>query len=196
MELLRLNAADIVKSASRGDTASFEQLVLMYQDKVYSLSLRLTGQAQDAEDLAQEVFVRAYRYMNSFRGDSDFGTWLHRIAVNIWLNQKRKIQPTLAYSLDEPVSSGDGEIKREIPDISDEPESVLLSSQMSEKLHRAVESLPKDQKAVLLLREVEDYSYEEIAGMMDCSVGTVKSRLSRARDALRRSFNGYADRGL
>jgi len=196
MELLRLNAADIVKSASRGDTASFEQLVLMYQDKVYSLSLRLTGQAQDAEDLAQEVFVRAYRYMNSFRGDSDFGTWLHRIAVNIWLNQKRKIQPSSAYSLDEPVSSGDGEIKREIPDISDEPESVLLSSQMSEKLHRAVESLPKDQKAVLLLREVEDYSYEEIAGMMDCSVGTVKSRLSRARDALRRSFNGYADRGL
>jgi len=196
MELLRLNAADIVKSASRGDTASFEQLVLMYQDKVYSLSLRLTGQAQDAEDLAQEVFVRAYRYMNSFRGDSDFGTWLHRIAVNIWLNQKRKIQPSSAYSLDEPVSTGDGEIKREIPDISDEPESVLLSSQMSEKLHRAVESLPKDQKAVLLLREVEDYSYEEIAGMMDCSVGTVKSRLSRARDALRRSFNGYADRGL
>jgi len=194
MELLRLNAADIVKSASRGDIASFEQLVLMYQDKVYSLSLRLTGQAQDAEDLAQEVFVRAYRYMNSFRGDSDFGTWLHRIAVNTWLNQKRKIQPSSAYSLDEPVYSDDGEVKREIADMSEEPESVLLSSQMSEKLHRAVESLPKDQKAVLLLREVEDYTYEEIAGMMDCSVGTVKSRLSRARDALRKSFNGYAEK--
>lgn len=193
MELLRLKAADIVKSASRGDTASFEQLVLLYQDKVYSLSLRLTGQAQDAEDLAQEVFVRAYRYINSFRGDSDFGTWLHRIAVNTWLNQKRKIQPKAAYSLDEPVYSDDGEVKREIADMSEEPESVLLSSQMSEKLHRAVESLPKDQKAVLLLREVEDYTYEEIAGMMDCSVGTVKSRLSRARDALRKSFNGYAE---
>lgn len=194
MELLRLKAADIVKSASRGDTASFEQLVLLYQDKVYSLSLRLTGQAQDAEDLAQEVFVRAYRYMNSFRGDSDFGTWLHRIAVNTWLNQKRKVQPSSAYSLDEPVYSDDGEVKREIADMSEEPESVLLSSQMSEKLHRAVECLPKDQKAVLLLREVEDYTYEEIAGMLSCSVGTVKSRLSRARDALRRSFNGYAEK--
>jgi RNA polymerase sigma-70 factor (ECF subfamily) len=193
MELLRLKAADIVKSASLGDIASFEQLVILYQDKVYSLSLKLTGSAQDAEDLAQEAFVRAYRYIASFRGDSDFGTWLHRITVNVWLNQKRKKQTKAAYSLDEPIYSDDGEVKREIPDLSQDPESVLLSTQMSEKLHRAVECLPKDQKAVLLLREVEEYSYEEIAGMMACSVGTVKSRLARARDALRRSLNGYSE---
>ena len=100
------------------------------------------------------------------------------------------------YSLDEPIYSDEGELKREIPDLSQDPESVLLASQMSEKLHRAVEGLPKDQKAVVLLREVEEYTYEEIAGMMDCSVGTVKSRLARARDALRRSVNGYAKKGL
>jgi len=192
MELLRLNA-DIVKSAANGDLSSFEQIVLLYQDKVYSLSLKLTGSAQDAEDLAQEVFVKAYRYITSFRGDSDFGTWLHRIAVNTWLNQKRKRQPVSVYSLDEPIYSDDGEIKREIPDLSQDPESVLLASHMSEKLHRAVEGLPKDQKAVLLLREVEEYTYEEIAGIMECSIGTVKSRLARARDALRRSLNGYSE---
>jgi len=191
MELLRQRAADIVKSAANGDLGSFEQIVLLYQDKVYSLSLRLTGSAQDAEDLAQEVFVRAYRHITAFRGDSDFGTWLHRIAVNTWLNQKRKGQPKAAYSLDEPVHSDDGEIKREIPDMSEEPESVLLESQLSEKLHRAVEALPKDQKAVILLREVEEYTYEEIANIMACSIGTVKSRLARARVALRISLNGY-----
>jgi len=191
MELLRLKTAEIVRSAANGDIASFEQIVIMYQDKVYSLSLKLTGSAQDAEDLAQEVFVKAYRHITSFRGDSDFGTWLHRIALNTWLNQKRKKQPSMAFSLDEPIHSDDGEIKREIPDLSQEPEGVLLSSQMSEKLQRAVESLPKDQKATILLREVEEYTYEEIARMMDCSVGTVKSRLARARNALRISFNGY-----
>jgi len=191
MELLRLKTAEIVKSAANGDIGSFEQIVLMYQDKVYSLSLKLTGSAQDAEDLAQEVFVKAYRHITSFRGDSDFGTWLHRIALNTWLNQKRKKQPSMAFSLDEPIHSDDGEIKREIPDLSQEPEGVLLSFQMSEKLQRAVEGLPKDQKATLLLREVEEYTYEEIARMMDCSVGTVKSRLARARNALRISFNGY-----
>lgn len=195
MELLRLNA-DIVKSAVNGDLRSFEQIVLLYQDKVYSLSLKLTGSAQDAEDLAQEVFVKAYRHITAFRGDSDFGTWLHRIAVNTWLNQKRKRQPVSVYSLDEPIHSDEGELKREIPDLSQDPESVLLSSQISEKLHRAVEGLPKDQKAVVLLREVEEYTYEEIAKIMDCSVGTVKSRLARARDALRRSLNGYAEKGL
>jgi len=191
MELLRLKTAEIVESAANGDIGSFEQIVLMYQDKVYSLSLKLTGSAQDAEDLAQEVFVKAYRHITSFRGDSDFGTWLHRIALNTWLNQKRKKQPSMAFSLDEPIHSDDGEIKREIPDLSQEPEGVFLSLQMSEKLQRAVESLPKDQKATILLREVEEYTYEEIARMKDCSVGTVKSRLARARNALRISFNGY-----
>jgi len=191
MELLRQRGADIVKSAANGDVGSFEQLVLLHQDKVYSLSLKLIGSAQDAEDLAQEVFVRAYRHIASFRGDSDFGTWLHRITVNTWLNQKRKNQPKAAYSLDEPIHSDDGEVKREVADMSEEPESVLLASQMSEKLQKAVEGLPKDQKAVILLREVEEYTYEEIAKIMACSIGTVKSRLARARDALRVSLNGY-----
>jgi len=193
MEILRQRTADIVKGAANGDLGSFEQIVLLYQDKVYSLSLRLTGSAQDAEDLAQEVFVKAYRHITSFRGDSDFGTWIHRIAVNTWLNQKRKGQTPAAYSLDEPIYSGDGEIKREIPDLSQDPEGVLLSSQMSEKLQKAVESLPKEQKAALLLREVEEYTYEEIARMMGCSVGTVKSRLARARNALRINLNGYKE---
>lgn len=193
MELLRQQTAQTVQSATNGDIAAFEQLLLMYQDRVYSLSLRLTGSAQDAEDLAQEVFVKAYRYISTFRSDSDFGTWLHRIAVNTWLNQRRKIQPKYAYSFDEPIVSDEGEIRREVADFSGEPESVYFSSQIGERLQRALESLPKDQKAAILLREVEDYSYEEIAEIMQCSIGTVRSRLSRARGALKRCYNGYKE---
>lgn len=193
MELLRQQSTQTVKAAIKGDTASFEQLVQMYQNRVYSLSLRLTGAPQDAEDLAQEVFVKAYRFIGSFRADSDFGTWLHRIAINTWLNRKRKIAPVAAFSLDESIGIDDGEVKREIADFSGDPEKVFLDTQMSERLQRAVESLPKEQKAVMLLREVEDYSYEEIAQIMDCSVGTVRSRLSRARDALRKCYNGLTE---
>jgi len=193
MELLKQQVTHFVRSAIQGDLGSFEQLVLMYQDKLFSLSLKLTGSDRDAEDLAQEVFVKAYRNITTFRGDADFGTWLHRIAVNTWLNQKRKKGPKVAYSLDEPLNSDEGTVKREIADASYEPERLALNAQLGERLHIAVESLPKDQKATLLLREVEDYSYEEIAQIMACSVGTVRSRLARAREALKRNFNGYSD---
>ena len=191
MELLKQQAALFVRSAIQGDTGSFEQLVILYQDRIYSLAVRLTGSVNDAEDLAQEVFIKAYRSIGSFRGDSDFGTWLHRIAVNTWLNQKRARQPKAAYSLDEPIISEEGEVKREIADTSNDPESVLLSSYMGGRLQRAVESLPKDQKAALLLREVEERTYEEIAEIMSCSIGTVRSRLARAREALKCAYNGY-----
>lgn len=190
MELLKQQAIHYIKSAIQGDLRSFEQLVILYQDKVYSLSLKLTGSERDAEDLSQEVFVKAYRHISSFRGDADFGTWLHRIAVNTYLNLKRRKDPQSAYSLDEPILSEDGEVAREIADYSGDPESVLVGNQMGERLQKALEKLPKDQKTAILLREVEDYSYEEIAEIMDCSVGTVRSRLSRARDALKRNFLG------
>jgi len=193
MELLRQQATHTVKAAIKGDTASFEQLVQIHQNRVYSLSLRLTGTAHDAEDLAQEVFIKAYRFIGSFREDADFGTWLHRIAVNTWLNRKRKMTPVAAFSLDEPIGIDEAEVKREVADFSGDPEKVYFDNQMSERLQRAVESLPKEQKAVILLREVEDYSYEEIAQIMDCSVGTVRSRLSRARDALRKCYNGLTE---
>jgi len=193
MELLDSQAIDIVKKAVKGDMHSFEKLLYMYQDKVFSWSMKLTGSAGDAEDLSQEVFLRAYRYISHFRGDSSFGTWLYRIALNIWLNDKRKKRVDSAYSLDDTISSEDGEVKREIADVTFEPQKVLSDSLMGEKLQKAVDSLPKDQKAAILLREVEDYTYDEIAHIMDCSVGTVKSRISRAREALKKAYNGYVE---
>lgn len=175
----------LIREAQKNDRVAFERLVLLYQKRVYGLALRLTNDRLDAQDLSQEVFVRAFRSLGTFRGEADFGTWLHRIAVNLWLNSRRKAGlPTV--SLDEQRDTGEGLISREVGSLADEPETVLLAGELSELLQRALEGLPREQKAVLVLRELEGCSYGEIAGMLNCSPGTVRSRLSRAREALRR----------
>jgi RNA polymerase sigma-70 factor, ECF subfamily len=182
----------LIHLAQKNDYTAFEQLVLLYQGRVYSLAQKLTGSTLDAQDLAQEVFISAFRSLKSFRGDADFGTWLHRITVNIWLNSKRKTRiPTV--SLDEQVKTDEGAINREVGTYETEPETVIMASELSELMQRALDMLPKEQKAVLVLRELEEHSYEEIAAIINCSLGTVRSRLSRAREALRRQVVSRAD---
>jgi len=183
--------SQLVRRAQKKDLAAFERLVLLYQDRVYALSRRLVGDPLDAEDLAQEVFMRAYRSIDSFRGEADFGTWLHRITVNLWLNSRRKAAVTVI-SLDEPVVTTEGTMRREVATLDDEPEKMLLDRELGELLQQALEKLPKEQQAVLVLRELEDYTYEEIAVILGCSLGTVRSRLSRAREALRKAMVGRA----
>lgn len=176
----------LIQRAQNKDLAAFEQLVLLYQGKVYALAQRLSGDPEDAQDLAQEAFIRAYRSLHSFRGDADFGTWLHRITVNLWLNVRRKPGMGVTVSLDETLQTLDGEMKREVADTGGDPETILMSHEFSEVVQKALEQLPAEQKAVLILREIEGHSYEEIAATMQCSLGTVRSRLSRAREALRK----------
>lgn len=175
----------LIYRAQKKDLTAFEQLVEMYQGRVYALAQKLEGNPTDAQDLAQEAFIRAYRALDSFRGDADFGTWLHRITVNVWLNTKRKTRVD-AVSLDEPIHTAEGSMPREVPSWDHDPESILMDLQMSELMQKALDDLSKEQKAVLLLRELEDLSYDEIAVTLNCSLGTVRSRLSRAKDALRK----------
>ncbi|MBT9141000.1 MAG: ECF RNA polymerase sigma-E factor [Dehalococcoidia bacterium] len=176
----------LVSRAQKKDLTAFEQLVNLYQARVYTLAQRLTGNNTDAEDLAQEAFVRAYRALENFRGDADFGTWLHRITVNVWLNGQRKQRVGTSFSLDEPFQIGEGEFLREMPCFEHDPERMTMALHLSEFMQKALDDLSKEQKAVLLLREVEELSYEEIAVMLNCSLGTVRSRLSRAKEALRK----------
>lgn len=185
----------LVYRAQNKDLTAFEQLVLLYQRRVYALAQKLEGNPLDAQDLAQEAFIRAYRALDSFRGEADFGTWLHRITVNIYLNGKRKHKLSAVVSLDEMITTGEGQVQREIPCAEDDPERLVMSSQLSEFMQQALDRLPKEQKAVLVLREIEELSYEEIAAAMECSIGTVRSRLSRARDALRRQVLEIARTG-
>lgn len=177
----------LVRKAQAGDVRAFEELVVLYQDKVYNLSYYLAGNHADAQDLAQEVFVKAYTGLKGFRLDADLGTWLHRITVNVWLNLRRRQKNSPAISLDDPVQTEEGEVTRTMAvlDPAGDPVEALEGKELREKVQKALLSLPEEFRTVLVLREIEDYSYDDIAEMMQCSLGTVKSRLNRARRALK-----------
>lgn len=174
----------LVRQAQKGDMVAFEQLVTMYQDRIYGLGYHLTGNSADAQDVAQEAFIRAYNALKGFRLEADFGTWLHRIAVNVGINIRRKRRPVV--SLDAPVNTQDGgEIQRELAATAETPEEAAERGELRGRVRRAMMELTEEHRIVLVLREIQGYAYDEIAEIMDCSLGTVKSRISRARRALR-----------
>ncbi|WP_258358815.1 RNA polymerase sigma factor [Moorella sulfitireducens] len=168
----------------KNGAVSFEELVLAYQDKVYNLSYQLTGNHADAQDLAQEVFVRAYTALGKFRYEADPGTWLHRITVNLYLNLRRKITRHPVVSLDAPLDTGEGEVTREVAAGGD-PQERVVELELQGFIRGALAQLPAEYRAVLVLRELQGYSYDEIASLLGCPPGTVKSRLNRARQAMR-----------
>ena len=177
----------LVTRAKAHDMAAFEELVRAYQNKIYGLCRQLTGNGHEAEDLAQEAFIRAYRAIGTFRSEADFGTWLHRITVNVWLNSRRKRSGEQAIvSLDESYREEDGGgLRHNVPDYSSDPQVALESEELRDQVRKALLALSEEHRAVLVLREMEGYSYEEVAAMLGCTLGTVKSRLSRARMAMK-----------
>lgn len=175
----------LVTKAQNGDTQAFEELVMIYQDRLYGLCYRLSGNHADAQDLAQETFVRAYRALRKFRQEADFGTYLHRIAINLWLSYRKRNHSEL--SLDDPVMAGEGELPRQVAGNERHPEQVLEETEYRTLIKEGLAVLAREHRAVLVLREMEDLSYEEIAATLGVAPGTVKSRLSRAREALKKA---------
>ncbi|MGD0622510.1 MAG: sigma-70 family RNA polymerase sigma factor [Thermacetogeniaceae bacterium] len=177
----------LIRQAQAGDLRAFEELVVIYQDKIVTLSYYLTGNQADAQDLAQEVLVQAYTKLRSFRREADLGTWLHRITVNLWSNMQRRQKFPNLLSLDDPVQTGEGEFSRTVAsdDPEGDPEEAFEGKELQESVRQALRSLSEEYRIVLVLREIEGYSYEEIAKITGCSLGTVKSRMNRARQALR-----------
>ncbi|MDF9409871.1 MULTISPECIES: sigma-70 family RNA polymerase sigma factor [Pelotomaculum] len=176
----------LVKRAKENDLSAFEELVRIHQNKVYALCLKFSDSRDDAQDLAQDAFIQAYRALGSFRNEANFGTWLHRITVNICLNARRKNRNVHIY-LDEPhQSESGGEIRHEVASGEGDPLRALEEKEFRGIVQAALQSLSPEHRAVLVLREIEGYSYEEVAEMLGCSLGTVKSRLSRAREVMRR----------
>jgi RNA polymerase sigma-70 factor (ECF subfamily) len=184
----------LIRQAQAGDLRAFEALVVIYQDKIVTLSYYLTGNQADAQDLAQEVFVRAYTKLRSFRQEADLGTWLHRIAMNLWSNMQRRQKFPNLLSLDDPVQTGEGEFTRSVAsdDPEGDPEGAFEATELQESVRKALRSLSEEYRIVLVLREIEGYSYGEIARITGCSLGTVKSRMSRARQALREIITGQS----
>jgi RNA polymerase sigma-70 factor (ECF subfamily) len=183
---------ELVRRVQRGERGAFDLLVLRYQHKVVKLVARLLRDPAEAEDVAQEAFVKAYRALGSFRGDSAFYTWLYRIAVNTARNTMaaRQRRP-LAYEAE--LNESEQSVVESRMRHTDTPEASALSDEIHGTVNRAVEALPEDLRTAIILREVEGLSYEEIAEAMDCPVGTVRSRIFRAREAIDRSLKPLLD---
>lgn len=174
----------LVERVQRGDKQAFGLLVSKYQRKLMRLLSRLIRDAGEVEDVAQETFIKAYRALPSFRGDSAFYTWLYRIGINTAKNylvsQGRRAPTSTGFDSEEAESFEEGEQLRDI----NTPERMLLSKQIGETVESAMQALPEELRTAIVLRELEGLSYEEIAGIMDCPIGTVRSRIFRAREAI------------
>jgi RNA polymerase sigma-70 factor, ECF subfamily len=177
---------DLVQRVKNGDKEAFNLLVLKYQRKVGRLVRRLVSNSDEADDVVQDAFIKAYRALPQFRGDSAFYTWLYRIAVNTAKNHlvSRGKRPI---SLSELTSNEGDDESFEVPVVTignNTPEAELMSRQIAEAVNRAVSALPEELQTALSLREIDGLSYEEIAEAMNCPIGTVRSRIFRAREAV------------
>lgn len=182
----------LIEKSKSGDTRAFEQLIRKHEQKIYNLLLNMTGNKTVAEDFFQETFIAAWQKIGGFRSEAEFSTWLYRIAVNLVLMKRRKKKILRTVSMDTPVATTKGDVKREFADDwSKSPLATLENTELRKRLHKAIESLPEKYKAVLVLRDVEGVPNEEVKKILKISLPSVKSRLHRARLFLRNSLSKY-----
>lgn len=181
----------LVHRAREGDTTAFNDLVRRYERKIYRLAMNITQNAEDAEDVLQETFLKAYEHLGDFQGNSKFYTWLVRIAVNEALMKLRKRKSDRTVPLDEPVETGEETVVREIAVWDQDPETKYSQEELSGILKEAIESLRPAFRTVFVLRDIEELSTEETAQALGISVPAVKSRLLRARLQLREKLTRF-----
>jgi RNA polymerase sigma-70 factor (ECF subfamily) len=174
---------ELVQRVQQGDKKSFDLLVLKYQNRIIKLVSRYVREPGDAQDIAQEAFIKAYRALPDFRGDSAFYTWLYRIAIN---TAKNHVVALSRRPVEARLENADGE-QIDVEDLQKDietPENLLLANEIKQTILDAMDKLPEDLRVALTLREVEGLRYDEIAETMDCPIGTVRSRIFRAREAV------------
>ena len=187
----------LVRRVQRGDKGAFDALVLKYQHKLVKLVMRYVRNPAEAEDIAQEAFIKAYRALPQFRGDSAFYTWLYRIAINTAKNAvvSRDRSP-IEYNIDRNDATEESyDMQGRMKD-SETPEGLVLTDEIRTVVNQAIESLPEDLRMAIVHRELDGMSYEEIAAVMNCPVGTVRSRIFRAREAIDRRLREVFEGGL
>jgi len=185
---------DLVLRVQRGDRSAFDFLVIKYQHKIIQLVNRYVKDPSEAQDVAQEAFIKAYRALGNFRGDSAFYTWLYRIAIN---TAKNYLVSRSRRSSDYQVDVQDAEAIENAPQLQgmETPERLLLNQEIIDTIKTAIDKLPEEMRTAIMLREFEGMSYEEIAEAMDCPVGTVRSRIFRAREAIDNKLNPLLEHG-
>lgn len=186
----------LVNKAVKGDNSAFEALMEKHMGIIYNIALRMAANQDDAEDMTQEIMIKIFRSLGSFKGNSKFSTWIYRVAVNTCLDELKKKKNKKHLSLDAEISGDDGENQIEIKDDSPSPEKLAEQNELRDMVAAAVKLLSDEHRAVIVLRDIRGMSYSEIAGILGCSDGTVKSRISRARAQLKMilekeyNFNG------
>ncbi len=184
--MTREEEAKIIRAVVDGNANAFEDLVLEYQKQVYHIALKMTGNEEDALDLSQETFLKAFRTLPSFRGEAGFGSWLYRMTANLcidFLRKKKRQGSEQILSLD---TEEEDRRPTELPDLRYEPQSALEKKETREKVQAGLQKLPHEQRLILVLRDVEGFSYQEISDALKIELGTVKSRIYRARAHLAR----------
>ncbi|WP_026678232.1 RNA polymerase sigma factor SigW [Fictibacillus gelatini] len=177
----------LVSRVKEGDHEAFEGLVELFKDKIYRLCYRMVGNRHEAEDLAQETFVRAYTKINQYNGEYKFSTWLYRIATNLCIDRLRKKKPD--FSLDAEVPGADGAtLYSQVATAEPLPEEAVVEKEKHDQLQQEIIKLPEKYRTAILLKYVEDLSLEEIGKIMDLPVPTVKTRIHRGREALKKVF--------
>jgi len=175
----------LIQRCKQGDIAAFNDLVRRYEKRVFNFAYRMAGNYDDASDVAQEAFIRVFNAINTFRGEANFTTWLYRIVTNVYLDERKKRKSHLHTSLQDFVELEENTVTRQVEDTAPSPESVVERVERDEMLNRAIQELPEYQRIMVVLYHTQGKSYEEIAGIMRLPIGTVKSRLNRARLALK-----------
>ena len=173
---------DLIKKAAGGDMNAFEQLIEQYQGMVYNLALKLLCNPEDAADAAQDTLIKTYNSISSFNGKSRFSTWIYRVTYNVCLDRIRKTKRRTHELLNERIVDG-----------GPTPQSALEDSERALIIKDAINSLPPDQKTAIVMRDIDGFSYDEISEVLSCSLGTVKSRINRARLKLREILSDYLE---
>lgn len=191
---MAVSDSELINQFNSGNEEAFAELIQRYQHKIYNTTYRMLGNHEDALDIAQESFIRIYKSLGNFKGESSFSTWLFRISTNICRDELRKRQRKLkTYSI-----SSEKDNKNTIDNLGGEknnPERISISKEINTQIQEKINQLPSEQRSVLILREFQDLSYQEIANILEISMGTVKSRLSRARRSLREDLNKIIKNG-
>lgn len=177
---MEYNEQKLIEKASGGDASAFNRLMANHEKRMYAVALRMFANREDAQDCLQEAMLRVYRSIGGFKGQSSFSTWLYRITMNTCLDELRRKKNKQSASLDSLLEQGWSPA-----DESATPEKHALRSELKRELQSAIHELPEDMRSAVVLRDVQGFAYDEIAQMLDVNVGTVKSRISRAREKLR-----------
>jgi len=178
----------LIQRCQKGDRKAFEELVIKYQKRALNLAYRLLGNYEDAQDVTQDAFVKAFRSVKKFRGESSFYTWLYRIVVDFCYRKFRSKayrEKRRTISLQKPIPTEEGEVARTIPSKEENPREILIDKEIQQAIQGAINSLEDKPRSVIILHDIEGFSYGEMAEILNCSIGTIRSRLHRAREMLR-----------